>query len=345
MKKIFLIILTLSCLCFGQQNLADIPTNKTANVDSIYAWEFNRVVLYLQNVADSLSDAASLTGLGTVATGVWNGTSLADAYVDNDITASNYVLLTAVDDSVEANAYYPGGTDVADADVADDITVSNYVLLTAVDDSIATLVADSSLLTTTAGDAAYEAELDNSAGLLAALSDETGTGVAVFGTSPTITTSIDLPADAINSAGELGTDVVTMDAVDADGNFTTLTGNWRSTGEFSGGIQDTIVTDSLTIPTRFMYGGVIYVTGTALLTLPAVADGMNFSVITVGAVLVELKPDAADLFILDGTTLDDEDKAVNTSTTGDLAVVTYYNATGFYVASGSNDGDLWTDGS
>ena len=35
---------------------------------------------------------------------------------------------------------------------------------------------------------AQEAELNNSAGLLAALSDETGTGVAVFGTSPTITT-------------------------------------------------------------------------------------------------------------------------------------------------------------
>ena len=122
--------------CFGQQNLSDIPTNKAAGTDSLYAWEFNRITLYLQNVADSLSDAASLTGLGTVATGVWNGTSLADAYVDNDITASNYVLLTAVDDSVEANAYYPGGTDVADADVADNITVSNYLLLTATDDSV-----------------------------------------------------------------------------------------------------------------------------------------------------------------------------------------------------------------
>ena len=34
-------------------------------------------------------------------------------------------------------------------------------------------------------DALYEAELNNSAGLAAALSDETGTGVAVFGTTPT----------------------------------------------------------------------------------------------------------------------------------------------------------------
>ncbi len=38
--------------------------------------------------------------------------------------------------------------------------------------------------------ALWEAELDNSAGLLAALSDETGTGVAVFATSPTLVTPI-----------------------------------------------------------------------------------------------------------------------------------------------------------
>ncbi len=36
----------------------------------------------------------------------------------------------------------------------------------------------------------YEEDLSNSAGLLAALSDETGTGVAVFGTSPTIATPV-----------------------------------------------------------------------------------------------------------------------------------------------------------
>lgn len=56
-----------------------------------------------------------------------------------------------------------------------------------------------------AADTAFEAELDNSAGLLAALSDETGTGVAVFGTSPTFTTSIFYPNsasdDVLGSAG------------------------------------------------------------------------------------------------------------------------------------------------
>lgn len=57
----------------------------------------------------------------------------------------------------------------------------------------------------------FEEELNNSAGLLAALSDETGSGVAVFGTSPTFTTSITVdatdPADAgvirLNNAGNI----------------------------------------------------------------------------------------------------------------------------------------------
>ena len=45
-----------------------------------------------------------------------------------------------------------------------------------------------------------EGDLANSAGLAAALSDETGTGVAVFGTSPTFTTQITIGSDAITTA-------------------------------------------------------------------------------------------------------------------------------------------------
>lgn len=47
-------------------------------------------------------------------------------------------------------------------------------------------------------DPVYEGELTNSAGLLGALDDETGTGVAVFGTSPTFTTGIAVPDNSIS---------------------------------------------------------------------------------------------------------------------------------------------------
>jgi len=54
---------------------------------------------------------------------------------------------------------------------------------------------------------ANELELDNSAGLLAALDDETGSGLAVFGTSPVFLTSIGLPQDGtVDAEGEITTD-------------------------------------------------------------------------------------------------------------------------------------------
>jgi hypothetical protein len=88
-----------------------------------------------------------------------------------------------------------------------------------------------------------------------------------------------------------------------------------------------------------LYGGVIYVTGAATITLPAVAVGASVTVITIGAVAVSVDPNAADLIYLDGTALSDGDKITNTSTAGDMAVLTYYDGTGWYAAT-----DGWTDG-
>jgi hypothetical protein len=71
---------------------------------------------------------------------------------------------------------------------------------------------------------------------------------------------------------------------------------------------------------------------------------MNFTVITIGAVAVSLDVNASDRMYLDGVALDDGDKATNTSTTGDLITCAYESAAGWYCASGSPDGDHWTDG-
>ena len=70
----------------------------------------------------------------------------------------------------------------------------------------------------------------------------------------------------------------------------------------------------------------------------ALAEGMRFSVIIIGAIAVSVDTQSDDKMILDGVTLDDGDKATNTSTTGDMAVCTYYSADGWYCASNS-----WTD--
>lgn len=86
-------------------------------------------------------------------------------------------------------------------------------------------------------------------------------------------------------------------------------------------------------------GYIVYVTGAATITLPAVAAGMSVTIITIGAVAVSVDPNASDKIWLDGTALDDGDKITNTSTAGDIAVLTYYSADGWYAATNS-----WTDG-
>ena len=94
-----------------------------------------------------------------------------------------------------------------------------------------------------------------------------------------------------------------------------------------------------TTDSRELYGGTIYVTGAATITIPAVAAGASFTVITIGAVAVSVDPNAADLIYLDGTALADGDKVTNTSTAGDVAVFTYLDGTGWYAST-----NAWTDG-
>ena len=99
-----------------------------------------------------------------------------------------------------------------------------------------------------------------------------------------------------------------------------------------------IVSDS-TLAAGLMYSGVFYVTGAYTVTLPAVESGMSATFITIGANAVSIDVNASDLQYLDGTALADGDKATNTSTTGDMIVFTYFDATGWYSASNG-----WTDG-
>lgn len=94
-----------------------------------------------------------------------------------------------------------------------------------------------------------------------------------------------------------------------------------------------------TTDSRELYGGTIYVTAPATITIPAVAVGGSFTVITVGAIAVSVDPNAADLIVLDGTAQADGEKITNLSTAGDIATFTYYDGTGW---AASTNG--WTNG-
>lgn len=92
------------------------------------------------------------------------------------------------------------------------------------------------------------------------------------------------------------------------------------------------------------YGGTIYVTSAATITAPAVAVGMNFTVVTIGDIAVSLDVNASDKMILDGVALDDGDEATNTSKAGDTITCQYYSADGWYCWSGTVLGGHWTNG-
>lgn len=96
---------------------------------------------------------------------------------------------------------------------------------------------------------------------------------------------------------------------------------------------------SHTISANECYGGVHYVTAAATITLPAAADGMSVTIISVGANAVSVDPNASDLLVLDGATLGVGNKATSPGGAGDIIVLTYYDATGWYAAS-----NTWTDG-
>ena len=81
------------------------------------------------------------------------------------------------------------------------------------------------------------------------------------------------------------------------------------------------------------------VNAAATLTMLAADTQTNFEVYTIGAVAVSVKAETTDRIILDGTALDDADKATNASTAGDAAAFRYDSVAG---VTASTNG--WSDG-
>jgi hypothetical protein len=72
------------------------------------------------------------------------------------------------------------------------------------------------------------------------------------------------------------------------------------------------------------YGGIVYATAAATVTLGAIAVGKSTSVVTIGATAVKVKPTSGGVINLNGTDLTADYIITNTSTAGDTAVCAYY---------------------
>ena len=121
-----------------------------------------------------------------------------------------------------------------------------------------------------------------------------------------------------------------------------LGGAWVSTLEQpgSGSVFIEKHAASHTLTAGECYGSVYYVTAASVvLTLPPAEDGMNITVISNTANVVTVDSDAADLIILDGTALDDGDSIDSAGAAGDVCVLTYYDATGWFAST-----NTWVDG-
>jgi len=74
------------------------------------------------------------------------------------------------------------------------------------------------------------------------------------------------------------------------------------------------------------YGGIIYVTGTATISLPAIASGMSVSIIADAAVVVTVDPNGSEIIRKDGIDGSAGATIASTGTIGDVCVLTYHSS-------------------
>lgn len=161
------------------------------------------------DIAAAYVGQTSIVTLGTVTTGVWTGTAIAwanggtglttaaddttlissgSAWVATAVsnctdTGGNHLNYTASTNSFSCGTSSSGGgapTDATYITQTADGTLSAEQALSALSSGIMRVATTTGVITS----------LTDSAGIAANISDETGTGVLVFGTSPTFTTSI-----------------------------------------------------------------------------------------------------------------------------------------------------------
>jgi hypothetical protein len=75
-----------------------------------------------------------------------------------------------------------------------------------------------------------------------------------------------------------------------------------------------------------LYGGTFVANATGTAQLPVMVAGMNFCIITLGAIAVIADTNVADGYLMDGTTGVEGANLTNLSTAGDIACFQYYTA-------------------
>jgi len=111
------------------------------------------------------------------------------------------------------------------------------------------------------------------------------------------------------------------DLVEGSVDYADTTGSYKALTPVSGSTTDF----ASTFTGANLYGGTYVVTSDAGdLQLPLMVAGMNFTIITSGDIEVVAATNANDGYMLDGVSTAEDNSIVNTSTSGDIAVIQYY---------------------
>jgi len=210
MKKaiIILVILISSVVNAADPNLIDFTAVTTpAATDLVYLVRdpagspLDKKITYANFLASWIG-STSITTLGTIGTGVWNGTAIVDAYVANNITIDLATLATTVtvEDETTDTTCFPAFVTAATGSLGGK-TAASLAFNSNTGALSATSLLEGANAVPNATDHLGFFGGTTSAQLLDEISDETGTGKAVFATAPSFTTSILLTGANADPAG------------------------------------------------------------------------------------------------------------------------------------------------
>jgi len=270
-------------------------------------------LLTLPAVADPTTDADGEIALDTDGWG-----SGYDAYEAFNGTASAYFVATTASDTPtdgQVAKWNTGGTITWEDDstgsgslgsnlasTTNDITTDNTIiqLVGNSEDLVLTFTANTLTMTSTTALDTVDFGIINLATDGLDLSSGSITSMAVGGLPDNTVDNGCMADDAIDSA-EIATDAVIMDGIDADGNFTSLTGNWRTTGALQGQSVFNSYSSAQTLTYATNGGGVVHVTAACEITMwdgEAVNIGDFVTIWTSGANKLEIIPASGDHFVL-----------------------------------------------
>ena len=260
-----------------------------------------------------------------------------------DVVSTNADVVSTNADVVLTNADVVTTTADAAATALDEIATAADLVLTNADVVLtnADVVSTNADVVTTTQDA-----IDTAADAATTAQDAIDTAADVVLTNAdVVTTNADvvLADAAVASISPVNSSITSMTGLDNDGIPLAKVANAASdgansditslTGLTSAGALPSLtpVTDSAAnFAANFtganLYGGTFICNVTGTCQLPLMVAGMNFTIITLGAIEVVADTNAADGYLMDGTTNAEGKNLTNLSTAGDIAVFQYYTA-------------------